>query len=75
MFDNDFDPYSALMNLEANVQKLISAHNLLAREVEMQGEVIDILTKGLEAANKANSQLLEQGLNNLYTNFNSTGQH
>lgn len=75
MFDNQFDPYQALVNLEANMQKLIAAHNLLAREVEMQGEVIDVLTKGLAAANKANAQLLEQGLNNLYSNFNSQGQH
>ena len=75
MFDNDFDPYTALVNLDNNVKNLIQAHNLLCRRVEEQQEVIDVLIKGLNAANKANQQMLEQGLNNLYTNFTSSGQH
>jgi hypothetical protein len=75
MFDNQFDPYQALINLDNNVKNIIQAHNGLARRVEEQQEVIDVLIKGLDAANKANAQMLEQGLNNLYTNFTSSGQH
>jgi hypothetical protein len=75
MFDNEFDPYQSMINMDNNIKNLIAAHNLLARKVEEQQEVIDVLIKGLNAANKANAQLLEQGLNNLYTNFTSTGQH
>jgi hypothetical protein len=75
MFDNEFDPYQSMINMDNNIKNLIAAHNLLARRVEEQQEVIDVLIKGLNAANKANAQMLEQGLNNLYTNFTSTGQH
>ena len=75
MLNNEFDPYQALINLDANMQQLIKAHNLLAREVEQQAQTIDALIKGLDAANKANERLLTQGLNNLYSNFTSSGQH
>lgn len=75
MINNDFDPYQALMNLDQNVQNLILAHNELANKVIAQEEVIEVLIKGLNAANKANQQMLEQGLNNLYTNFQASGQH
>lgn len=75
MLNNNFDPYQALMNLDQNMQNLIRAHNDLAAKVLAQEEVIEVLIKGLNAANKANQQMLEQGLNNLYTNFNATGQH
>jgi len=47
------------------MQNIVQAHNLLARRVEEQQEVIDVLIKGLNAANLANQHLLEQGLNNL----------
>ena len=75
MFDNQFDPYQSMIDMDNNIKNLIMAHNLLARKVEEQEAVIDVLIKGLDAANKANAQMLEQGLNNLYTNFTSTGQH
>jgi hypothetical protein len=75
MFDNEFDPYQSMINMDNNIKNLIAAHNLLARKVEEQQEVIDVLIKGLNAANKANQQMLEQGLNNLYTNFATQGQH
>lgn len=75
MLSNDFDPYQALINLDKNMQNLVIAHNALAQRVEEQSQVIDVLIKGLDAANKANQQMLEQGLNTLYTNFHSTGQH
>lgn len=75
MLNNEFDPYQALMNLDQNVQQLIKAHNALAHKVEEQDEIINVLIKGLNAANKANQQMLEQGLNNLYNNFSASGQH
>jgi hypothetical protein len=75
MFDNKFDPYQSMIDMDNNIKNLIMAHNLLANRVQEQQAVIDVLIKGLDAANKANQHLLEQGLNNLYTNFTSTGQH
>jgi t-SNARE complex subunit (syntaxin) len=69
MLDPTFDPFDALMTLDKNMQNIVQAHNLLARRVEEQQEVIDVLIKGLNAANLANQHLLEQGLNNLYRDF------
>ena len=60
MIDTNFDPYQALVNLDKNVQTLIAAHNSLARRVEEQGHVIDILVEGLNNSNKANEHLLRE---------------
>ena len=59
MLDPDFDPYQSLINMDRNIQNLIQAHNLLARRVEEQQQVIDVLIKGLEASNQANEHLLQ----------------
>jgi hypothetical protein len=75
MLDSTFDPYDTLMNLDATVKTIVAAHNLLAHKVDQQQQTIDVLIQGLNAANKANQLMLEQGLNNLYTNFSSAGQH
>ena len=75
MLDNEFDPYQSMLNMDRNIQNIIASHNLLVARVEQQQEVIDVLVRGLDAANKANEQLLSQGLNRLYQNFSSTGQH
>lgn len=61
--------------MDENIKQLIRAHNDLAAKVLAQEEVIEVLIKGLNAANKANQQMLEQGLANLYTNFQASGQH
>jgi 2-oxo-4-hydroxy-4-carboxy--5-ureidoimidazoline (OHCU) decarboxylase len=61
--------------MDENIKQLIRAHNDLAAKVLAQEEVIEVLIKGLNAANKANQQMLEQGLNNLYNNFSASGQH
>jgi 2-oxo-4-hydroxy-4-carboxy--5-ureidoimidazoline (OHCU) decarboxylase len=61
--------------MDENIKQLIRAHNDLAAKVLAQEEVIEVLIKGLNAANKANQQMLEQGLNNLYNNFQASGQH
>lgn len=60
MLNTDFNPYDALMNLDKNMQNLITAHNQLARRVEEQGHVIDILVEGLSKSNKANEILMRE---------------
>lgn len=60
MFDNNFDPYQSLVNLDTNVQQLIRAHNLLAKRVEEQGHTIDLLIEGLTRSNKANEILMAE---------------
>lgn len=75
MLDSTFDPYDTLMKLDTTVKTIVAAHNLLANKVQEQQETIDVLIQGLNAANKANQLMLEQGLNSLYTNFSSAGQH
>jgi hypothetical protein len=72
MFDPDFSPYDALHTLNANVQgldknlaTLIAAHNNLARLVEEQGEVISVLTQGLNNANAANQILMSDMLSSM----------
>lgn len=81
-FDPTFDPMAALEQLNANQKILFNNDTQLAMAIEdiravikNQQEVIDILQKGLDIANKANEMLLTQGLNTLYKDFNSTGQH
>jgi hypothetical protein len=72
MFDQNFDPYDALQllnnnvrGLDQNLAALINAHNLLAKRVEEQSEVIDVLTKGLNNANTANQILMTDLLSNM----------
>ena len=72
MFENSFDPYDALQILNANVRgldqnlaTLIAAHNTLAKRVEEQGEVIDVLTKGLNTANQANQILMSDMISSM----------
>jgi hypothetical protein len=82
MFESNFDPLHELEQLAENQkvlfnndQELARALELLRQEVRSQQEVIDVLIKGLNAANKANQELLTQGLDRLYTTFNAQGQH
>ena len=60
MLDSNFDPYQALVNLDKNVQTLIAAHNALAKRVEEQGHVIDVLVEGLSRSNSANEILMRE---------------
>ena len=60
MFDTNFDPYQALVNTDRNLQAVIAAHNLLAKRVEEQGQVIDTLIQGLNNSNKANELLMRE---------------
>lgn len=60
MLNTDFNPYDALINLDKNMQNLIIAHNQLARRVEEQGQVIDVLVEGLSKSNRANEILMRE---------------
>ena len=60
MLNSNFDPYQALLNLDKNVQTLIAAHNALAKRVEEQGHVIDVLVEGLSRSNSANEILMRE---------------
>ena len=80
-FDPTFDPMAALEQLNTNQKVLFNNDTQLAMAIEdirtvvkNQQEVIDVLQKGLDMANKANELLLTQGLNTLYKDFTS-GQH
>jgi hypothetical protein len=57
VLDTDFDPYQAMINMDRNLQNVITAHNMLAGRVQEHEETIAVLLKGLELAN-ANSQAL-----------------
>ena len=67
MFDTNFDPYQALINTDRNLQAVIAAHNLLAKRVEEQGQVIDTLIQGLNNSNKANELLMREMAQNIHT--------
>ena len=73
-FAPKFDPLDALITMDQTIKTLVQAHNQLAQRVQEQSQVIDVLIKGLDAANKANEQRLSQGLDRLYANFQQ-GQH
>lgn len=61
----DWDPYDAIVQLDARIKQLVTAHNNLAKKVEEQGHVIDILTEGMTASNKANEILMKEMLSNI----------
>jgi hypothetical protein len=69
VLDPNFDPLKALEQLRDNQnilfnndQQLAQAVRDLQDQVRSQQEVIDVLIKGLDAANKANQALITQGL-------------
>jgi len=61
----EWDPYDAILQLDARLKHLVAAHNNLAKKCEEQGHVIDILTEGLSAANKANEIMMRDMLLNI----------
>jgi hypothetical protein len=65
LFESGFDPYQAMINMDKNIQTLIAAHNTLAKRVEEQGQVIDVLIQGLNNSNKANEHLMREMLTNI----------
>ena len=82
MFDPSFDPLAELEEIKRNQQVFFNNDLQLAKAIEdlkqvvrNQQEVIDLLQRGLDAANKANELMLSQGLDRLYRDFATQGQH
>ena len=81
-FDPTFDPLAVLEQLKNNQDVLFNNDKQLAIAIEdlrsvvrNQQEVIDVLQRGLDAANRANELMLTQGLDRLFKDFSSQGQH
>jgi DNA-binding ferritin-like protein len=82
MFDPTFDPMAELMQIKHNQAVMFNNDQQLAQAIEdlravvkNQQEIIDLLQRGLDAANKANELFLTQGLDRLYRNYSATGEH
>lgn len=82
-WDPTFDPMKALeelnhnqLVLQNNQTVLQQEHNKMASKIKELETVIDVLIKGLDAANKANEVMMSQLINSLPTNnYNLQGQH
>jgi hypothetical protein len=60
MFDPNFDPYQAMVNMDRNLQNVIAAHNLLAQRVEVQSKIIDTLIEAVKTSNNSNEIMLNE---------------
>jgi hypothetical protein len=60
MFDPNFDPYQAMVNMDRNLQNVIAAHNLLAQRVEVQSKIIDTLIEADKTSNNSNEIMLNE---------------
>lgn len=72
MINNDFNPYDAIMQahekiqrLETDIREIAKAHNGLRAVVKEHGMTLDLVIRGLEAANTANELLIKDQLDNL----------
>lgn len=76
MLDHNFDPYEIMQQLSENQVKLnedhtklsIAMHQIVSKLNEQQ-RVIDLLQKGLDAANKANEIILQGLLEDMQKHF------
>ena len=83
MLDPKFSPYDAMLALNENQQVLLERQRSQAEEIKHiltmiteQQQQIDILVRGLEQANKANEQLMQQLLAEMMKNITTTqGNH
>ena len=66
----EWDPYDAIIQLDQRMKQLVAAHNSLAKKCEEQGHVIDLLSEGLSAANKANEIMMQNMLSNITETLN-----
>jgi hypothetical protein len=80
-WDPTFDPMKALEELHANQLTLQHnqtvlqvSHNQAQDQIKALEEVVDVLIKGLDAANKANAQLMSQAVTNL-NSYSLQGNH
>lgn len=60
MLDSNFDPYQAMVNMDQNLQNVITAHNMLAKRVQEHEETISVLIKGMELANATSQRLMTE---------------
>jgi hypothetical protein len=80
-WDPTFDPMKALeelhqnqLTLQHNQTVLQVSHNQAQDQIKALEEVVDVLIKGLDAANKANAQLMSQAVTNL-NSYSLQGNH
>lgn len=57
MFDHTFDPYQALIDLDARLTNLQRAHNHLARDYEQTSRDIDVLLNSHQHLQKAHLEM------------------
>lgn len=81
MFDPNFSPYDAMLALNENQQKIVDRQRAQAEEIRQclvmlseQQQQIDILVRGLDHANKANEQLMQQLLAEMMKNITGSTQ-
>lgn len=80
-WDPTFDPMKALeelhqnqLTLQHNQTVLQVSHNQAQDQIKALEAVVDVLIKGLDAANRANEQLMSQAVTNL-TSYSLQGNH
>ena len=56
-FDSSFDPYQALVDLDARINALHRAHNALARDYEQTQKDFDVLLKSHQHLQQAHLEL------------------
>jgi len=76
VLDPNFDPFEIMHELSANQVKLNQDHQKLSiaiqhlvMKVNEQQHIIDLLQKGLDAANKANEIILQGFLDDMQKHF------
>lgn len=82
-WDPTFDPMKALeelhqnqLTLQHNQTVLQVSHNQAQDQIKALEAVVDVLIKGLDAANKANEVMMSQLVNSISSNnYNLQGQH
>lgn len=60
MLDTNWDPYQAMLNMDRNLQNVITAHNLLAQRVEVQSKIIDTLIEAIKTTTNSNEIMLHE---------------
>lgn len=78
MLDPTFNPYDAMLTLNENQQLLVERQKSQAQEIKdlmimvnEQQNQIDVIVKGLEQANRLNTQLMEKLLLEINKNINT----
>jgi len=64
MFDNDFDPYDALIQLQFKLQEVERAHNLLAKDYIRTQKDLDLALSSIQSLQKGHLALSKIVTNN-----------